>query len=451
MYNKERAQIGARMIIDTCLQLEMGQELLILFDETTRQVAHLFIETADELGVYAAAMYVPVEVQQKIGRRGTLPLTMHSAIRDALGILTCLTDENACGAFRRNVFDVAISTKSKIGHMPGVEMRLLPLAYADYHQIRGDCDLLAAALLRGKQLELISRTADGQEHRLSAEIGGWARPPAISNGLIRRGAWANLPAGEAFIAPLEGTAHGSVVIDGSLPGYVIPRGAGICLEFDGGRMVNYRSADPGCLQIIDELRDFAQTQGDANWCNLAEVGLGVNPAVRSFSGVEVLDEKKYATAHVALGESAWFGGAVSSVIHNDLVIRRPLVRVDGKTIVGGGRIQADWADWQQDHHALEVSEKWRAGFKTVSRSATRGDRVAGVLRREWVDGRGELRDLQVGTPDSARKAASLYNSLPSVGGRLTLDGLFSHHQRWDETEVYQLIRLLEMYELVELS
>ena len=83
MYDKERAQIGARMIIDTCLQLEMGQELLILFDETTRQVAHLFVETANELGVYAAAMYVPVQVQQKLGRGGTLPLTMHSAIRDA--------------------------------------------------------------------------------------------------------------------------------------------------------------------------------------------------------------------------------------------------------------------------------------------------------------------------------------------------------------------------------
>jgi len=451
LYDKERAQIGARMIIDTCLQLEMGQELLILFDETTRQVAHLFVETANELGVYAAAMYVPVQVQQKLGRGGTLPLTMHSAIRDALGILTCLTDENACFAFRHSVFDVAISTKSKIGHMPGVKMRLLPLAYADYHQIRSDCDLLAAALLRGKELEVITRTADGQEHRLSAEIGGWARPPAISNGLIRRGAWANLPAGETFIAPLEGTAHGSVIVDGSLPGYVIPRGAGICLEFDGGRLVDYRSADPRCVQIIDALQDFARKQDDANWCNLAEVGLGVNPAVRSFTGVEVLDEKKFGTAHVALGESDWFGGTVSSVIHNDLVIRRPLVRVDGKSIVGGGRIQADWADWQEDHHTLEASETWQAGFRSVSRSATRGDRVAGLLRREWVDGRGELRELQVGTADSARKAAVLYNSLPSVGGRLTLDGLFDHNRQWDETELYQLVRLLEMYELVELS
>jgi hypothetical protein len=451
LYNKERAQIGARMIIDTCLGLQMGQELLILFDETTREVAHLFVETAVELNVYAAAMYVPVEVQRKLGRGGTLPLTMHSAIRDALGILTCLTDENACLAFRSNVFDVAISAKSKIGHMPGVKMRLLPLAYADYHQIRGDCDLLAAALLRGKQLELITRAADGQEHRLSAEIGGWARPPAVSNGLIGRGAWANLPAAETFIAPLEGTARGSVIVDGSLPGYVIPRGAGICLEFDGGRLVDYRSADPRCVQIIDGLRDFAQSQNDANWCNLAEVGLGVNPAVRLLTGVEVLDEKKYGTAHVALGESEWFGGTVSSVIHNDLIIRRPLVRVDGKTIVGGGRIQAAWADWQQDHRTLEVSEGWRAGFRTVARSATRGERIAGLLRREWVDGRGELRELQVGTPDSARKAAALYNSLPSVGGRLTLDGLFNHHRHMDETEVCQVIRLLEMYELVELS
>jgi len=451
MPGNKRAHSGALKIVDTCLQLATPDELLVLFDETSRDVAHLFVETAYDAGVHAAAIYVPRSVQRWLGQQQVLPLSIHQAIREAAGLLTCLTDDNACLAFRRKVFDVALNVKGKIGHMPGVRMKILPMADVDYGQIRADCDILAAALLRGKRLDLITHDSKGLEYRLSTDIGGWDRPPAISNGLIGRGSWANLPAGETFIAPVEETANGTVVIDGSLPGYVIPLGSEVRLEFINGRLVAYHSPDPRCLEIIAGLRDFALRQGDPNWSNLAEIGLGVNPAVRNLTGVELLDEKKYGTAHVALGESDWFGGTVSSVIHNDLIIRSPTVEVDGHTLVRRGQIEALWADWQEDHHALEVSDAWQAGFSTLTRTATRGDRGLGMLRRQWVDGRGELRYLQVGPSESARKAAYLYAQIPAFDGHIEAKTLLAHNPSLDEHEVYQLLRLMEIYELVKLT
>jgi len=273
-------------------------------------------------------------------------------------------------------------------------------------------------------------TIDGQTYELPAEPLSeavrfeLAHPARVVGFAVR---WANLPAGETFIAPVEETANGTVVIDGSLPGYVIPLGSEVRLEFINGRLVAYHSPDPRCLEIIAGLRDFALRQGDPNWSNLAEIGLGVNPAVRNLTGVELLDEKKYGTAHVALGESDWFGGTVSSVIHNDLIIRSPTVEVDGHTLVRRGQIEALWADWQEDHHALEVSDAWQAGFSTLTRTATRGDRGLGMLRRQWVDGRGELRYLQVGPSESARKAAYLYAQIPAFDGHIEAKTLLAHN------------------------
>ena len=54
-----------------------------------------------------------------------------------------------------------------------------------------------------------------------ADIGGWDRLPVASDGIIRDGAWGNVPSGETYIAPMEGTAEGQVLINGSIPGLVL--------------------------------------------------------------------------------------------------------------------------------------------------------------------------------------------------------------------------------------
>jgi leucyl aminopeptidase (aminopeptidase T) len=451
MHNDTAARNGARKIIDTCLGLTEGQELLILCDETTTGVAHVLLEVAGEIGVHASALYVPVATQARLGEGAELPLVTVGAIREAMGILTCVTDAPACLPFRSKVFDISLDRRNRIGHMPGVTLDILPMADVDYQRIRADCELLAAALLKGKQLELSSCDARGQEVRLAVDLGGWARPPTISDGLIERGGWANIPPGETFIAPLEGTGRGTLVVNGSLPGYVIPHGGEVWLEFEGGKLVEYRSADRHCVEILDGLRDFALQRGDPNWSNLAEVGLGVNPAVEPLTGIELLDEKKYGTAHIALGENDWFGGTVSSAIHSDLIVVGPTVRIDNKTILRRGHIQTTWADWQEDHRLLPLDPAWRASFSWLSRSGTRGERSMGLLKREWISGRGDTHSLQVGTDASARMASYLYAQIPPFDGRIEVTSLLAHNPDLDEKEVYQLICLMQAYELLVLT
>jgi leucyl aminopeptidase (aminopeptidase T) len=451
MQNASQSRNGARKVITVCLSLKRGQELLVLFDETTGDVAHLLVEVANDLGVNGTALYVPTLAQQQLSEDSHLPLATESAIREAAGILTCLTDEQAYLPFRSKIFDAASDSRSRIGHMPGVTLQVLQFCDVDYQQVRADCQLLATALLMGQQLELITYDEREQPHLLTAGIGGWTRPPSISDGLIKLAAWANVPPGESFIAPIEGTARGKVVINGSLPGYVIPPGGELWLEFREGRLLSFRSDDPRCIEIIRELQAFAESRGDPNWCNLAEIGLGVNPAVQHLTGIELLDEKKLATAHIALGENSWFGGMVESVIHSDLVALRPTVRVDGQTIVDGGAIQTTLSDWQQDHTQLQPDPAWRSSFTHLSRSGTRGDRSSGMLKREWLSGRGNPHAIQVGRPESARKAAYLYSQIPPFDRTIRIDSLLAHNPDLDQHEVYQLIFLMQTYSLLTLT
>jgi leucyl aminopeptidase (aminopeptidase T) len=58
MHQDTAARNGARRIITTGLSLSPGQELLILFDETTMDVAHLLLGEAQDLGVHPAAAYI---------------------------------------------------------------------------------------------------------------------------------------------------------------------------------------------------------------------------------------------------------------------------------------------------------------------------------------------------------------------------------------------------------
>ncbi|MGD8624400.1 MAG: aminopeptidase [Anaerolineae bacterium] len=450
MKNEIAAQNGARKIVETCLGLASGQELLILFDETTVPVANTFLDVAYEVGVHAAALYVPTSIQVHLDQAADLPLTMVCAIREATSILTCVTDDQICLPFRNKIFDVGLDSRSKIGHMPGVTIDILPMANADYQQIRADCEFLASVLLKGHDLDLITHDAGGRPYGLKVGIGGWERPPAISDGLIERGGWANIPPGETFVAPMEGTAEGCVVVDGSLPGYVIPHGGEIKLWFEAGRLVRYESDDARCLEIVDDLRAFARARDDIHWSNLAEIGLGTNPAVE-LTGIELLDEKKYGTAHIALGENNWFGGVVSSAIHTDWIIRNPIVRVDGREIVSGGQIHSDRADWQEAHQRLVLDPAWFDGLSTVSRSGVRGDRSTGLLRREWIDARGNPYYAQVGNDATATKAAQIYGQIPPIDGRIELEVLLAANPDLGRAELGQLLHLMDDYELLRLT
>ena len=425
MSSAPSVESGARQLVQQCLGLQPNQQLVILLDETTVETGVAIAEAAESLSVSHTAILVPVSLQRQIPRQGDLSLLAQGVAREARAILTCLNPSPECLPFRRYILETHWTARTRIGHMPGASLEVLKLADVDVQQLVADCAAVEAALVRGRKLDLISYTDLGAPHTLTANIGGWDRLPVASDGVIRDGAWGNVPSGETYIAPIEDSATGTVAINGSIPGLVVEPGANIILHFARGRLTHVEPASSPTARWLHETQIAgAQAAGDPNWSNLAEIGVGLNPAVEHLTGNMLFDEKAAGTAHVALGTNTFMGGVISASIHCDMVTRDPTILVDGKTILDRGRLALSASEWHEHHADVRLEDSPLRTAQSVARSGiqaagTPDGRLQRVLRPEP----GRVSACFVGDRETARFAFALYTFMPDEGDWLRVEDL----------------------------
>jgi aminopeptidase len=148
--------------------------------------------------------------------------------------------------------------------------------------------------------------------------------------LQQPGMFGNLPAGEAYIAPLETLGDGMIVFDGSLPGQGL-LASPVRITVEDGRAVD-ADCDVGewLLETIDS--------GGEHGRSLAELGIGTNPAA-ILTGNVLEDEKVIGTMHLAFGTSAGMGGVNVAGVHIDGIVLRPTVELDGERVLDDGRLR----------------------------------------------------------------------------------------------------------------
>lgn len=439
---------GAKQIVQRCLGLTKGQNLLIFADKTTSEVASLIAEAAEQLSVPATIIFVPVSQQRRIPYEAELSLLAQGAAKEAWAILNCVNSSAECTPFRKFILETQWSARTKVGHMPGANLKVLQLASADFNKLISDCHSVEIALARGRTLEFISRAADGTLHCLIADIGGWDRLPVASDGVISNGVWGNVPSGETYIAPIEGSAEGSIVINGSIPGLLIRRNEEIVIRFQNGRVSSITPGDNRtALFLQKEQINRALDTGDENWRNLAEIGIGLNPAVDRLTGNMLFDEKKAGTAHIALGLNTFMGGLVNSKIHCDMVVRTPTIIVDGKTLVKRGRLHFVDAEWHESYRDVSLQESPLQAARYVSRSGTEASlnnhHLARILRPEP----GRVSSCLVGNDETARLAQAIYSSLPGDSTWKEVKDLYSGEEGAPDT-VRRVLHVIWKYGLI---
>jgi hypothetical protein len=137
--------------------------------------------------------------------------------------------------------------------------------------------------------------------------------------LIFAGALGNLPWGEVFVAPLEASAEGRLVVDLTV-GNIRPAEP-ISLTFRQGRVVEVTGGP--------EAGELRQRLGTDPWSwTVGEFGIGANPRAR-ICGKVTVDEKVWGTVHVALGSNLSFGGCNPAATHYDCVVSAPQLWLDG--------------------------------------------------------------------------------------------------------------------------
>jgi leucyl aminopeptidase (aminopeptidase T) len=211
--------------------------------------------------------------------------------------------------------------------MPGATGEMLARVMgADLRLLRKRGASVGRALGSGAEARITC--AHGSDLRLGLED----RTAIVDAGALNmRGAFGNIPCGEAFIAPLEGTAEGTLVVDGSIAG-IGRLAAPVELTVRGGHLTEATGVDGA--RLLELL-----TEHGPDGTNVAELGIGTNESA-ILTGNILEDEKILGTAHVAFGASAAIGGTVQVPVHLDCVVLRPTVEIDGAAIVRAGELVA---------------------------------------------------------------------------------------------------------------
>lgn len=225
-----------------------------------------------------------------------------------------------------NARESASQKGARVASMPGVEAAMFapggPMA-ADYQAITRETLAVAELLTNGNQVRITTPFGTDLSFSIAGRAGG-----ADTGLLHERGAFGNLPGGEAFVAPVEGTAEGRLVVPaGWHPGL----DENLTLTFAGGYVV----AVEGGGKVGERLREiFAfEDESKRHRRNCAELGIGTNPNARKPDNV-LEAEKIKGTVHVAVGDSSHLGGVTESDLHEDFVLTQPAVWIDGKKVIG---------------------------------------------------------------------------------------------------------------------
>jgi aminopeptidase len=162
--------------------------------------------------------------------------------------------------------------------------------------------------------------------KLSFSIRG--RKALADTGILTKpGAFGNLPAGEVFLAPVEGSSNGRLVLE-----WAPDRGLSspVTLIVKDGLVREIL----GDEDFSEELRRrLAERQENRN---IAEFGIGTNERAKRPDNI-LESEKIMGTIHIALGDNSTFGGTVKTPFHQDFVFFRPtvslLLKDGGKSVL----------------------------------------------------------------------------------------------------------------------
>ena len=450
MNRTAKAMNAAQAIFANCLDLPVSAQLIIFADDTTRTVAEILGETAVRMGLVPLTVYYTKHMQIELGEH--VPEEQWEFLSTAAAVMICLNASEECFPFRDRVRKAAWQAGCKVAHMPGVDLQVLELAEVDYSSLKANCQTLALALAKGRHLRIRSFDSQGRGYDLDIDLDPWMRMPIISDGIIQEGSWGNVPSGETYIAPHENQASGKIVIDGSIPGCPIANGEEIVLHFQDGRMIDWQPRDvPAAKHLEQSALRFAQENNDPGWNVLAEVGLGVNPKVKRVTGNPLLDEKKFGSLHVAIGDNIDMGGLNASSIHFDMVTLKPEVQIDDLPVLSGGQLIVDMKDWREDYRKLSSPQDWDINMLVrLSAIDTEVDSKS-LLRRIWHTASGRVCSIPVGDDESAKLARFLYKRLERNGKEAAIGRIAHYFPALPVEDVMKLVFLLQRYNLVSVG
>ncbi len=316
MFHNLSIMKGARTAVETCMNVKPEETVLVVTDTERMKIAEAFAYASASLGAKTVISIMKPMKQH----REEPPKPIREAMKASDVVLIPTTKSLSHTDARRE----ATKQGARIASMPEITEDMMSIGglTADYKDIANRTMKIARILEKGKNVEITTPSGT----KLTMNIEG--RTPEQDTGLFHKpGNWGNLPAGEACLAPVEGTTQGTLVID--TMGKIIKQP--LIITVKNGRVQRFQG--PDAIQLEALLKS-----ADKNAYNIAELGIGTNPNAR-LTGVVLEDEKVLGTVHIALGDNtSYVGGHTKSKIHEDGILLQPTVKIDGQLIMKDGKL-----------------------------------------------------------------------------------------------------------------
>jgi leucyl aminopeptidase (aminopeptidase T) len=307
--------MAVKTVVRQCMGISPGEDVLVVCNPVTEEIGALMRIEAQGDGADATLAVI----SERDSAAAEPPRAVAAAMAAADVVLAPTIQSLSHTAARKAATEAGV----RVGSLPGVTEEMLGrLMTADLKEIRRRGWAVTTGLNRGSEARITC--ANGSDLR----IGLKGRLGIVDAGeLGSRGAFGNLPCGEGFIAPVEGTSNGTLVIDGSIAGVGL-LDEPVELKVRDGHLVEASGEDGA------KLLELLTVHGE-DGTNVAELGIGTNEEAM-LTGNILEDEKILGSCHVAFGASAAIGGNVQVPVHLDCVVLEPTVELDGERIASGG-------------------------------------------------------------------------------------------------------------------
>jgi leucyl aminopeptidase (aminopeptidase T) len=312
------------LCLTTCLAVRPGESVTLVTDDAHLDDALALARGAERLGARPVLLRL---ADRHVGGK-TAPGPVDAALAASDVAVFVLLPEDGCQLWHTPGRQRATAAGARIGLL--FPPSTWEITRDDLLATKRLTDALADALTAASTATL--RTAAGTDLTLSLA----GRPGFSCHSLVTEaGATATIPEwGDAEIGPVEGTANGTLVVDGSMA-FVGAIAEPIRMAVRDGLVTTIEGGPEA-----DRLRQILDAAGPAAR-TIAELGIGTVPR-GGITGHK--DDKLLGTVHVALGHNRTLGGTVDCDVHLDGVMHAPTLTLDGRPVLDAGRLAGPYAE-----------------------------------------------------------------------------------------------------------
>lgn len=317
---------SAKRVVETCMDIRRGENVLIVCDPTTGEIGQALHEAVTNRSERVLLIVMP-----KGRHHGEEPPSPVASLMRQQQVILAPTRYSLT---HTKAIRQALREGARVATMPGMteEMFTHGGMAADFNEIKRKISNLGPYLRRRRIINVKSK----QGTDITFEV-NWRDWKLDDNGICNRPRMlTNLPAGKAFIMPREGSMNGKVIIDGSWDATLLEEQ--IELEIENGIVIDVKGGTTAAniRQEFGEVARKLRSKDRENVWTIAEFGFGVNEHAR-LGGNVLEDEKRLGTCYIAIGDNTALGGNSSVGIHIPGVLKSPSVWLDDTQILDDGQ------------------------------------------------------------------------------------------------------------------